>query len=280
MTIHVPAPQGTEAWKQQRVGKVTASRVADVVAKTKKGWSASRENYMNELIAERLTGVPTPHYVTPEMRWGTEKEPEACIAYEFHADVEVDKTGFVDHPEIVNSGASPDGLIGDVGMVEFKCPTTTTHVNTILSDEIPADHQTQMMWQMACKPERQYCDFASFDPRVPERVKLFVKRLPRDEARIAELTKLVAEFIGELEAKLAKLMALCGQDKIVIAPSIIPESVVDVIAPTPAAGSLKDRVAKAETQIATTRRPEPVQLTLPSVPERPTFVCRNFELFQ
>lgn len=275
MSIHVPAPQGTEAWKMERLGKVTASRVADVIARTKKGWSTSRENYMNELIAERLTGVPVPHHVTPEMRWGTEKEPEACIAYEFHADVEVDKTGFVDHPEL-DAGASPDRLVGDDGLVEFKCPTTTTHVNTILADEIPEDHQTQMMWQMGCTG-RQWCDFASFDPRVPERVKLYVKRLMRDDAKIAELTQLVADFIGELEAKLARIMAVTGQSEIVLAaPSIVPEPTPDV------AVSAKDRVANAERQIATSERnipSEPIQLTLPSVPERPTFVCRNFELF-
>lgn len=202
MNMNVVPPQGTTEWKASRVGKVTASRVADLIAKTKKGtWSASRENYMIELIAERLTGRPTDFYISPEMRWGTETEPEARRSYEFYHDVQIELVGFVDHPAIPHSGASPDGLVGEHGMVEFKCPTTTTHVNTIESDAIPEDHVTQMLWQMACKG-RQWCDFVSYDPRLPEAMRMFVRRLYRDEARISELTKMVTDFLAEIDERI------------------------------------------------------------------------------
>jgi len=199
--------QGSEEWLAIRVGKVTASRVADVIAKTKSGWGASRANYMAELIAERLTGEPAEKFTSGAMKWGTEMEPDARIAYEFRTDAEVVQVGFVPHPAIAMTGASPDGLVGVDGLVEIKCPSTATHIDTLISQTVPGKYVTQMFWQMACTG-RQWCDFVSFDPRMPEHMRLFVKRVPRDDARIAELERDVADFLAELDGKLAELTAL------------------------------------------------------------------------
>src|SRR3990167_876627 len=139
--------QGSPEWLLARVGKVTASRVSDVVAKTKTGWGASRANYMAELIAERLTGAPAAQYVNAAMQWGTDTEPQARAAYEFFQDATVEQVGLVPHPTIPMSAASPDGLVGDDGMVEIKCPNTATHVDTLLSPVIPEKYTTQMQWQ-------------------------------------------------------------------------------------------------------------------------------------
>lgn len=196
--------QGTPEWHALRVGKVTASRVADVVAKTKTGWGASRANYMAELIAERLTGIPAPSFQNEAMRWGTECEPDARVAYEFRTDAGVDEVGFVDHPRIPMTGASPDGLIGTDGLLELKCPNTATHIDTLLGGVVPGKYVTQMHWQMACT-ERAWCDFASYDPRLPESMRLFVQRVARDDKLIGELEKNVTEFLAELAAKVAAL---------------------------------------------------------------------------
>ena len=198
--------QGTDEWKQARLGRVTASRVADVIAKTKSGYSASRANYMAELIAERLTGVPADKYTNAAMAWGTATEDEARAAYEFQAGVVVETVGFVAHPAILWSGASPDGLVGDDGLVEIKCPNTATHIDTLLGGSIPAKYVTQMLWQMACTG-RAWCDFVSYDPRLPGAMSLFVKRLERDEERLAEITKEVEAFLIELADKEAQLRA-------------------------------------------------------------------------
>ena len=196
--------QRTDEWHQARVGKVTASRVADVIAKTKTGWGASRGNYMAELIAERLTGQPASSFSNAAMQWGTDTEPQARAAYEFFSGIAVSEVGFVDHPKIEKSGASPDGLIGDDGLIEIKCPNTATHLDTVLSEKVPTKYATQMQWQMACTG-REWCDFFSFDPRLPPNLQTFTKRIERDDERIAELEKLVGEFLEELAAKLSAL---------------------------------------------------------------------------
>ena len=201
--------QGSPEWFALRVGKVTASRVADVIAKTKTGWGASRANYMAELIAERLTGEPAEKYTNAAMAWGTEKEPDARAAYEFFRDAHVVEVAFIDHPVIGMTGASPDGFVGDHGLVEIKCPNTATHLDTLLSQSIPGRYVTQMLWQMACTG-RQWCDFVSYDPRLPEAMSLFVKRVERDDKEIADLEAKVAEFLGELDRKLAQLNDLYG----------------------------------------------------------------------
>jgi putative phage-type endonuclease len=196
--------QGTDAWRQERLGKVTASRLADVLAKTKTGYGASRANYMAELIAERLTGQPAERFQNEAMRWGTEKEPEARAAYEFYRNMSVTTCGFVEHPRIAMSGASPDGLVGDDGLVEIKAPLTATHIETLLSGAIPAKYVAQMQWQMDCTG-RSFCDFVSFDPRMPDRMSLFVKRLTADRAFQAEAASEVVAFLTELDAKVAAL---------------------------------------------------------------------------
>ena len=196
--------QGSAAWVNIRLGKVTASRVADVVAKTKSGWSASRANYMAELIAERLTGQQASSYTNAAMQWGTEKEPEARMAYSFRSDVDVLKVGFVPHPKIAMTGASPDGYVAADGLVEFKCPNTATHIDTLLGDPIPAKYLTQMQWQMACAG-RAWCDWVSYDPRLPREMQIFIQRVPRDDATIATLEKQVTEFLAALEQKTSAL---------------------------------------------------------------------------
>jgi len=202
----IDCDQRSDAWFKARLGKVTASRVADVVAKTKTGWGASRANYMAELIAERLTGEPAEKFSNAAMQWGTDREPEARAAYEFRGDFDVAEVGFVDHPFIEMTGASPDGLVGDIGMVEIKAPNTATHIDTLLSQSVPGKYVTQMMWQMGCC-EREWVDYVSYDPRLPDEMRLFVKRIERDDAEIARLEGLVTEFLFELDTKLSALKA-------------------------------------------------------------------------
>ena len=201
--------QGSPEWHAIRLGKVTASRVADVVAKTKSGWGASRANYMAELIAERLTGEPAERFTNAAMQWGTDHEPDARAAYEFFRDACVTEVGFVDHLTIAMTGASPDGLVGDDGLVEIKCPNTATHLDTLLSQTVPAKYVTQMLWQMEVTG-RKWCDFVSFDPRLPESMSMFVKRVERDDKRIAELRSAVIEFLDEVEQKLIALNRMYG----------------------------------------------------------------------
>lgn len=204
--------QGSPEWFQARLGKVTASRVSDVIAKTKSGWSASRANYMAQLVAERLTGQVQESYSNAAMQWGTETEPLARSAYEFRTDATVTPAWFIDHPKIPMSGASPDGLIGDVGLVEIKCPNTATHIETLIEKTIPSKYEPQMQWQMACTGAK-WCDFASFDPRLPESMRLFVARLHRDDKAIAELEKEITGFLKELDAKVKTLTDLYEKDK-------------------------------------------------------------------
>lgn len=202
--------QGTADWHKQRLGKATASKVADIIARTKTGYGASRANYAAQLIAERLTGTPTETFTNAAMAWGTEREPEAREAYEYQAGVFVEQVGFIDHPGIAMAGASPDGLVGTDGLLEIKCPNTATHLETLTGQAIPAKYETQMLWQMACTG-RAWCDFASFDPRMPPHLRLFVQRLHRDDARITELEVEVAAFLAEIDGKIATLNALYAQ---------------------------------------------------------------------
>jgi putative phage-type endonuclease len=199
--------QGSPEWFALRIGKVTASRVADVVAKTKTGWGASRANYMAELIAERLMGEPAEKYTNAAMQWGTDKEPEARAAYEFRTDATVTEIGFANHPRISDTGASPDGLVGIDGLVEIKCPSTATHIETLLGGSVPGKYITQMHWQMACC-ERHWCDFVSFDPRMPESMRLFVQRVHRDSSLVSSLETDVQSFLSELAEKVGALRKL------------------------------------------------------------------------
>jgi len=199
--------QGTDEWRAARLGKVTASRVADVIARTKTGWGASRANYMAELIAERLTGVPADSYTNAAMQWGIDNEAFARAAYEFRTGEDVEPASFVQHRLIEMAGASPDGYVGTHGLVEIKCPNTATHIDTLLTGTVPAKYVTQMQWQMECTG-RLWCDFVSFDPRMPESMRLFVSRVKRDDTTIMTLFENVVLFLKELDDKLNQLVAL------------------------------------------------------------------------
>jgi putative phage-type endonuclease len=199
--------QGTPEWHQERLGKATASKIADIIARTKTGYGAGRANYAAQLIAERLTGTPTEGFTNAAMAWGTEKEPEAREAYEYLTGSFVDQVGFIPHPVIAMAGASPDGLVGPQGLVEIKCPNTATHLDTLTGQSIPAKYETQMLWQMACTG-RAWCDFASYDPRMPPHMRLFTRRLERDDARIAEMEAEVKAFLAEIDARIEQLRGL------------------------------------------------------------------------
>lgn len=202
--------QRSPEWFATRAGKVTASRIADLLAKTKTGWGASRKNYAAQLVAERLTGTVEQSYCNAAMQWGTDNEPHAREAYCQHMLCSVDEIGFIDHPTIAMSGASPDGLIGADGLCEIKCPGTATHIETLLGGSVPDKYRLQMLWQMACAG-RQYCDFVSFDPRLPETMRLFIQRVPRDDTAIAEIEREVVAFLGEVEETVTKLNAQYAQ---------------------------------------------------------------------
>lgn len=199
--------QRSETWFAQRVGKVTASRISDVVAKTKTGWGASRANYMSQLIIERLTGQPVETYSNAAMQWGTETEPQARAAYEFLTGYAVKEVGFVKHPSIEMSGASPDGLVLEDGLIEIKCPNSATHIETLLGGSIDKKYMVQMQWQMACAG-RKWADFVSFDSRMPIELQLKVTRVNRDDVMISELETEVKAFLQEVDAKLGKLKEL------------------------------------------------------------------------
>lgn len=196
--------QRSPEWFAARAGKVTASKIADMLAKTKTGWGASRKNYAAQLVAERLTGTVEPSFCSPAMQWGIDTEAAAREAYCQHMLCSVAEIGFVDHPKIEMAGASPDGLIGDDGLVEIKCPGTATHIETLLGGSVPDKYRMQMLFQMACTG-RAYCDFVSYDPRLPETMRLFVQRMPRDDGAIAEIERETVKFLTEVEETVTQL---------------------------------------------------------------------------
>ena len=201
--------QGTDEWKMLRRGKVTASRVKDIVATTKTGYSTSRDKYMTQLLLERLTNTVAESYTNDAMNWGTEQEPFARAAYEAKMGVLVDQVAFVNHPTIAMAGASPDGLVFEGGgLVELKCPMSHTHLESILGG-IDDQYKAQVQWQMACT-RANWTDLCSFDPRFPAELQLVIKRFERDDAYIATLEKEVIKFLGELDDKLNKVKELRG----------------------------------------------------------------------
>lgn len=189
--------QRTEEWFQARLGKVTASKLGDVLAQTKTGESAYRRNYRMQLVTERLTNKVTNIFVNQAMQHGIDYEDEARNGYIFkYGDVE--EVGFIDHPEINMSGASPDGLVGDDGMIEIKCKQPQNHAETLLTHDIPINHQYQMSWQMACSG-RKWVDYVCYCPSFPKELSLFVKRFERNEEQIKLLEESVTKFLTEVD---------------------------------------------------------------------------------
>lgn len=192
-------PQNTPEWVVARRGRVTASRCIDIVSKTKAGkYSASRYNYLMEKCSEHITKRAVEHYVTPAMEIGIERQPFAQAEYEILQDCSVDSVGIVVHPVIDLFSCSPDGIIGETGLVEFKCPTDRVHIEYLRDGKIPEDYIPQMVAELACMPEREYCDFVSFNPNMPYGMQTFIRRLHRDEKAVAELENEVSAFLGEL----------------------------------------------------------------------------------
>jgi putative phage-type endonuclease len=189
--------QRSEAWFQARLGKVTASAVADVLAKTKTGVSASRGNYLIKLAIQRVTGQIEESYTNDAMQWGIDNEDQARVAYEVASGNFVDQVGFVDHEIIDWFGCSPDGLVDTDGLVEIKCPNSATHWEYFKSKEVPKKYFIQMQAQMSCTG-RKWCDFVSFDPRMPERSQLLIIRVPRDNTFIDLMETEVMEFLIEV----------------------------------------------------------------------------------
>lgn len=197
--------QGSPEWFALRLGKATGSRISDVLAQGKSGApSASRANYRAQLVAERLTGVMVEGYTNEAMERGKETEDLARRAYAFRTGYEVAEAGFHHHPRITMSGASPDGLVGSDGVVEFKCPNTATHIDTLRGAIIAKSYRDQMLWEMACTG-RQWVDFVSFDPRLPESMCLAIRRIELDVERLAEVENEVRIFLAEVDELVADL---------------------------------------------------------------------------
>lgn len=196
--------QGSPEWFAQRLGRVTASRLADVLSTIKTGEAASRAAYRAELVAERLTGKAAEGFTNAAMKWGTECEPLARAAYEAEFGLLVEEVAMIPHPTIEMSGASPDGLVSVDGQLEIKCPETKGHIDTILAGCAPSRYIPQMQWQMACTG-RAWCDFVSFDPRMPADMQLFCVRVHRDDEYIAKCEAEVRKFLAEVDATVRKL---------------------------------------------------------------------------
>lgn len=190
--------QRTDEWYTARLGKATASRMGDIMAKTKTGYGASRENYKFELALERITQRKAPGFTSAAMQWGIDTEPAARSAYEIATGGFVTEVGLIDHPTIRMAGASPDGLVGDDGVLEIKCPESKKHFETLVTKKPSTDYVLQMQWQMACTG-RQWCDFVSFDPRFPEHLQVFMVRINRDSELIAQMEAEVTKFLSEVD---------------------------------------------------------------------------------
>jgi putative phage-type endonuclease len=204
----IECEQGSGEWLHARCGLITASRMGDVLAYTKKGEpTQKRIDYGIELVSERLTGMAVDKYVSFAMKEGTRLEPDARTEYELAADVMLDRVGFVLHPTLDFSGASPDGLIDRDGGVEIKCPTRTTHVEYLMAGVVPPEYEPQMVWNMVCC-EREWLDFISYCPDFPDPLNRLIVRLHRDEKRVEQITSEVVKFHNEAEAVVLRLREL------------------------------------------------------------------------
>jgi putative phage-type endonuclease len=201
--------QGTREWHQARLGKLTASRIADMMAKTKTGYGASRKNYTAELVIQRLTGTVPETYTNAAMQWGTDHEPQARDLYAMINDVEVREVGLALHPRLSEAAASPDGLVSEDGLVEIKCPNSATHIETLLTEKVPQKYQLQMQFQMACT-ERQWCDYISYDPRMPTGMVMWTKRVERDDRLISDIENEAIKFLREVDEQVEALRKKFG----------------------------------------------------------------------
>lgn len=204
MWIYIDVAQGSDDWHKHRCGSLGASQVHDVLAKTKSGYTAARANTKARMVAERLTGLTQDTFKSSAMQWGNDTEPQARSAYEFITGKRVQVVGMFKLANLDGSHASPDGLVDSDGLIEIKCPNTATHIETLKTEKIDPKYITQIQWQMALT-DREWCDFVSFDPRMPEDLSLFIKRVPRDAQAISDLTKQVKEFLGEVDADIKAL---------------------------------------------------------------------------
>lgn len=206
------ASQRSPEWFQARCGSLGASSVHEAIAKTKTGWSSSRANCEARLIVERITGIPQETYVNAAMQHGIDTEEQARAYYSFMTDNEVDEVGLIKHPRIAWTHASPDGLIGDEGLLELKCPQPAAHLAVLTGEPIPSKYLTQINWQMACTG-RQWADFVSYSPAFPENMRMFSKRIARDDKAIGSLERQVEEFLAELDAKIEALIHRFGMQE-------------------------------------------------------------------
>lgn len=200
--------QRSPEWFAARCGSLGASQLADALAKTKSGWGASRANLQARLVIERLTGQQEEGFIrSAAMQWGVDKEDDARTAYSFVTGHEVTEVGLYKHPTIIGSHASPDGLVGHDGCLEIKCPNSATHIDTLKSGQVAHKYILQMQWQMACA-DRQWCDFVSFDPRMPDNLSLYIQRIERDNDMLAILESEVAAFLVEVDVDVKALLDL------------------------------------------------------------------------
>lgn len=200
--------QRTEEWFEARLGKVTASKVGDVMMKPT---TAGYQNYKAQLICERLTGRATEAFQSSAMQHGTETEPQARAIYIMRTGLDVQEVGFVPHPAIDMSGASPDGLVGDNGLVEIKCPQPAKHIKTLTGGGIDKAYRLQMQWQMACTG-REWCDFVSFSPEFPPEMQMSITRVNADAELIREMEDAVRAFSAEVSKTLKELKASCKRE--------------------------------------------------------------------
>ena len=204
--LEIAMEQRTDEWFKARLGKVTASRIADVIGKTKSGYGAARKNYMAQLLCERLTGTREEVYINAAMQRGTDLEAKARATYMLLTGELVEEVGFVKHPIISMAGASPDGLINDDGLIEIKCPNTATHLEFLRTKKPKSEYILQMQWQIACTG-RSWCDFVSYDDRLPEKFAFYSIRLKRDDDLIKEIEDEVQKFLDELNGTIQILEA-------------------------------------------------------------------------
>lgn len=190
--------QRSDAWYAAKAGKFSASEMADLLSGRGKKPTATRTNLIAKKVAERLTGVMERGFTSAAMQHGIDFEDEARDLYFIHRELPIEEEGFIDHPAIPFSGCSPDGMVADDGLVEIKCPNTATHIDYLRTKKVPNKYLYQMQWQMAVTG-RQWCDFVSYDPRMPEHLCLLVIRVPRDDELIAELEEAVTEAVKEVE---------------------------------------------------------------------------------